>query len=183
MPRPMSRAQRRAAFLDAAAHLFDELDTWYEQHPDATFEELEAQARPQRRVLMGSTLALLINGRDCGMQLDPPACPACGVPVEFEGYRQRTVIGLEGDTRLERAYYTCPRCTKQTLFPLDAKLHLRHDHWSEGAARVAAREGLQAPSFALAAEAFRDAVGACTCGESVRRVTEGWGRQREAGRA
>ena len=69
------------------------------------------------------------------------------------------------------------------FFPLDAKLHLRHDHWSEGAARVAAREGLQAPSFALAAEAFRDAVGACACGESVRRVTEGWGRQREAGRA
>ena len=48
---------------------------------------------------------------------------------------------------------------------------------------MAAREGLQAPSVALAAEAFRDAVGACTCGESVRRVTEGWGRQREAGRA
>ena len=36
MPRPMSRAHRRAAFLDAA-QLFDELDTWYDQHPDATF--------------------------------------------------------------------------------------------------------------------------------------------------
>jgi hypothetical protein len=117
MPRPMSRAQRRAAFFDAAAQLFDQLDTWYEQHPDATFEEFEAQARPQRRALMGATLVLLINGRDCGMQLDPPPCPQCGVPCEFEGYRKRTVVGLEGDTRLERAYYTCPRCDKQTLFP------------------------------------------------------------------
>ena len=117
MPRPMSRAQRRAAFLDAAADLFDQLDTWYEQHPDATFEELEAQARPQRRALMGSTFALLINGRDCGMQLAPPPCPRCGTPFEFEGYRKRTVVGLEGDTRLDRAYYTCPRCEKQTLFP------------------------------------------------------------------
>jgi len=34
----------------------------------------------------------------------------------------------------------------------------------------------------LAAVAFTDAVGARTCGESVRRVTEGWGKQREAGR-
>jgi hypothetical protein len=42
---------------------------------------------------------------------------------------------------------------------------------------------LQAPSFARAADAFRDAVGTRTSGESVRRVTEGWGKQREAGRA
>ncbi len=69
------------------------------------------------------------------------------------------------------------------LFPLATKLRLRQAHWSEGAARVAAREGLQAPSFDLAADAFRDAVGARTSGESVRRVTEGWGKQREAGRA
>jgi hypothetical protein len=30
---------------------------------------------------------------------------------------------------------------------------------------------------------LRDAVGVRTSGESVRRVTEGWGKQREAGRA
>ena len=116
MPRPMSRVQRRASFLDAAAQFFDELDTWYDQHPDATFEELEARARPPRRSLMGTTLALLINGRDCGLQLDPPLCPQCSASFNFEGYRKRTVIGLEGDTQLERAYYTCPRCDKQTLF-------------------------------------------------------------------
>src|SRR5215210_6368088 len=117
MPRPMSRAQRRTAFFAAAAQFVDELETWYEQHPDATFADLEAHARPQRRLLMGATLALLINGCDCGMQVDPPACPHCGAPLDFEGYRTRTVVGLEGDTRLERAYYTCPRCDKQTLFP------------------------------------------------------------------
>ena len=42
---------------------------------------------------------------------------------------------------------------------------------------------MQAPSFARAADAFHDAVGARTSGESVRRVTEGWGKQREVGRA
>ena len=117
MPRQMSRAQRRAAYLDAAAAFFDTLEDWYDHHPEATFADLEAHARPQRRALLGTSLALLINGRDCGLQLDPPPCPQCGAPCKFEGYRARTVIGLEGDTRLERAYYTCPRCEKQTLFP------------------------------------------------------------------
>jgi hypothetical protein len=41
---------------------------------------------------------------------------------------------------------------------------------------------LQAPSFGLAATAFCDAVGTSISDESVRRITEGWGQQREVGR-
>ncbi len=117
MTRPLPRSQRRAAFLDAAAQLFDSLEDWYDQHPAASFGELEAEARRQRRRLMGPTLALLINGRDRGFQLEPPACPRCSQPMEFQAYRLRTVVGLEGDTRLHRAYYTCPTCPRATLFP------------------------------------------------------------------
>jgi len=35
----------------------------------------------------------------------------------FEGYRCWEVHGLEGDTILERAYYVCPECEGQTIFP------------------------------------------------------------------
>jgi len=63
-------------------------------------------------------------------------------------------------------------------------LRLRGDHWSEGAARVATRQGLQAKSFALAAAAYQDAVGGSMSEDSLRRVTQGWGQlveeQREA---
>lgn len=75
------------------------------------------------------------------------------------------------------------------FFPLDEKLQLREDHWSEGAARVAARHGLREPSFESAAEAYRDAVGGSISGSSVRRVTQGFGeklaekKQQEAERA
>ena len=117
MPRPLSRDQRRATFMQAAGQLFDILEDWYDQHPEATFGELEAEARHQRRRLMGSTLALLVNGRDRGLQVAAPTCPHCAQPMEFQGYRARTVVGLEGDTRLERAYYTCPRCPRTTRFP------------------------------------------------------------------
>ncbi len=65
------------------------------------------------------------------------------------------------------------------FFPLDQKLHLRGDHWSDGAARVATRQGLQAKSFALAAEAYTEAVGGTISADSLRRVTESWGTQVE----
>lgn len=77
--------------------------------------------------------------------------------------------------------------TSNRFFPLDEKLRLRTDHWSGGAARVAVRQGLQAKSFNLAAESFRDATGCSMSGEAMRQVTQGWGeavdkkRKEEAG--
>jgi hypothetical protein len=63
------------------------------------------------------------------------------------------------------------------FFPLDQKLRLRTDHWSDGAARVAARQGLMGKSFDRAAEAYREAVGGSMSGDSLRRITQGWGKQ------
>lgn len=62
---------------------------------------------------------------------------------------------------------------------MDQKLRLRRDHWSEGAARVAVEQGLQAKSFELASRAYSNAVGLHMSADSLRRVTEGWGRQVE----
>src|SRR3972149_2526002 len=56
------------------------------------------------------------------------------------------------------------------FFPLDVKLKLRADHWSEGAARVAVREGLQAKSFEKAAETYSDATGGSMSSDSMRRI-------------
>jgi hypothetical protein len=61
-------------------------------------------------------------------------------------------------------------------------LELRKDQWSEGAARVATRLGLQAASFDLGAAAYSEAVGSPISGDSVRRVCEKWGGQVEAAR-
>ena len=59
---------------------------------------------------------------------------------------------------------------------------MRADHWSEGAAQVAASEGLQAKSFARAAQSYQRAVGGGISAESVRQLTEGWGAACEARR-
>jgi hypothetical protein len=115
--RRLSRVERRSAFLAEAGQMFDGLEEWYDQHPTASFGEIEAEARQRRRELMGKGLAVLINGRDTGYQIAPPTCGECGKPMDFEDYRAKTVFGLEGDTALSRAYYVCPRCAGQTLSP------------------------------------------------------------------
>lgn len=118
MPRRMSREQRKAAFIELAEEKYEELESWYDDHPEASFEEIEAQAREKRRELMGEGLGILVNGRDSGYQMEGQVCEKCGAQMEYKGDRhRRTVRGLEGDTALERAYYVCPECEGATIFP------------------------------------------------------------------
>ena len=113
----MSRAERKAAFMKQAAEMFEELESWYDQNPAASFEEIEGRARQARRKMMGESLGVLINGRDVGKTAEAPTCKGCGQRMVFKDYRRRKIYGLEGETELERAYYVCGRCEKQTNFP------------------------------------------------------------------
>ena len=118
MPGRMSKAQRKAAFMELAEETYEELEAWYDAHPAASFEEIEAEARQKRRELMGAGLAILVNGRDSGYQLEGQVCAQCGAQMEYKGAQYaRKIRGLEGDTCLERAYYVCPQCSGETIFP------------------------------------------------------------------
>ena len=60
---------------------------------------------------MGAGLAILVNGRASGYQLEGQICSQCGGWMDYKGEKfTRTIHGLEGDTRLERAYYVCSKC-------------------------------------------------------------------------
>lgn len=113
----MNRVQREAAFLELAARMYSGLEDWYEEHPEASFGEIEEAARRLRREMMGEGLTVLINGRDRGFQLEAPQCEGCNRAMEFKGYRGWGISGLEGETGLMRAYYVCPECEGETLFP------------------------------------------------------------------
>ena len=117
MPRPMTRAERKAAFMKQAEEMFEELESWYDQNPEASFEEIEGQARQERRKLMGESLSIMINGRDVGKTEEAARCEQCGQRLKFNSYRPKTLYGIEGETTLERAYYICEVCEGQTLFP------------------------------------------------------------------
>lgn len=117
MTRPMARKERKAAFMKQAEQMFEELESWYDQNPTARFEEIEERARQARRKMMGQSLGIMINGRDVGKTDEAPKCQQCNQAMEFKDYRPKTMYGLEGETELERAYYVCQVCEKQTYFP------------------------------------------------------------------
>lgn len=117
MVRRLSREQREEAFVEAARQMYREMEAWYDEHETASFGEIEQELRQQRRQLMGRGQEILVNGRDQGMQVEGVMCPQCGEAMRCEGYRQRTVDGLEGESHLERAYYRCPLGCEESLFP------------------------------------------------------------------
>jgi len=137
MYRQMSRAQREAIFLEKTAQIYGALEDWYDQNPEASFGEIEAEARNLQRELIGMGLAVLINRRDTGYQLGAPPCSVCGQVMGFKGHRRwgispprpvlwpctgkRYSAGLEGETTLMQAYYVCPECKGETPFPPGSK--------------------------------------------------------------
>ena len=41
MPRPMSRENRKKAFMQEAEKLFEEMDNWYDDNPEASNSKYE----------------------------------------------------------------------------------------------------------------------------------------------
>lgn len=109
--------QRKEAYLQEAEKMFMNMESWYDDHPSASLEEIEAELRRHRRELMGKSLELIVNGRDEG-KTNELTCPSCQRKMKYKGMREKSIYGIEGDTKLKRAYYTCPTgCPQKGVFP------------------------------------------------------------------
>ena len=116
MTQRLTSEQACTAFMESAGELWEELNHWYQQHPEATFKDIEFHLRKLRRSLMGQAISSMVAQGDLGATPEPPSCEECGTEMQFKGYADKEVEGLEGDGRLSRAYYVCPACGAG-LFP------------------------------------------------------------------
>lgn len=89
---------------------------WREAHPRATLAEIEEEAGKVRREMMGEVMERVMEWTGRGYEVEGVRCEACGEEMKFQGYRENGVQTMEGEVRIPRAYYYCPRC-KRGVFP------------------------------------------------------------------
>ena len=97
MTRPITQAKRKEAFMKEAEGMFEKLEKWYDENPAASFEEIEKKARQARRELMGSTLGIMINGRDVGKTKERPNCQECGQEIVLVQRQMDKGLKKEGE--------------------------------------------------------------------------------------
>ncbi len=112
----LSQSEARQAYMAEAAALWDKYNAWYDAHPDATFDEMEAEIGKEGRAYLGQLVALTLQRGDLGAKPEAPRCEQCGGEMVFRGYPQKGVQGLKVELRVGRAYYVCPTC-EAGLFP------------------------------------------------------------------
>lgn len=106
----LTRAEAKKKFMERAEELWEDFSEWYQDNPEATFDEIEAELGKRRREVVGEFVQLSLRQGDLGAEAEPPNCDQCGKPMAFQGYRKRKVHGLEVDAEIPRAYYHCSTC-------------------------------------------------------------------------
>jgi YgiT-type zinc finger domain-containing protein len=97
-----------------------DLETWREQHPKATFREIEGEIDQRLSGLRAKMLSDTANSSaaaewERGAQA--VICPQCGVALEKKGKKKRKLETRGGRAvELEREYGVCPKCG-QGIFP------------------------------------------------------------------
>ena len=103
-------SEARGEFLRRSEELWDEFNVWYQGHPEATFDEMEAELGKRRRGILGDFVELGLRQGDLGATAEAPSCKECGQGMVFKGYPKKEIHGLEADAKIPRAYYVCPTC-------------------------------------------------------------------------
>ena len=88
---------------------------WRQQHPKATFREIEAEIDERLGVLRAKMIS---DAAISSAQMSEVAyCPTCGVKLERKGKKKRKLSTRGGqEVGLEREYEVCPR-RGQGIFP------------------------------------------------------------------
>jgi hypothetical protein len=95
---------------------------WRQQHPRATFQEMESSldmqlARLRAQILQDLALSSPSADLPTMPESERPRCAACGTRLEAQGRQTRTLLTEHDQTiELSRSYATCPECGAG-LFP------------------------------------------------------------------
>ncbi len=93
---------------------------WRQQHPQATFREIETEVDERLAVMrarMLSDTAMMSKATEWETSGNVPVCPECGTKLEKKGKRKRHMQTRGGQgIELDREYGRCPKCG-EGIFP------------------------------------------------------------------
>ena len=167
--------QAAALAGEVVAGLAEGLAREWETLMTADLGRIEGCLQGVLRVVGGVLVAGLARRRLAALAGTQARCPRCGGGVRLvAGARPRALVGLVGEVRLRRPWYQCIVC-RRGYAPLDAAWGLGAGAVTPGLARVAGRDGLEAP-FGQGADLLAENLGVRLAEETVRRLTEALGQ-------
>jgi YgiT-type zinc finger domain-containing protein len=116
----MKRGEVQANWSGLSEGIMQGIADWREQHPRATFREIEAEIDKrlsELRAKMLSDTALASVQAEWESGASGVVCPQCGEKLEKKGKKKRK-LETQGGRQVEliREYGVCPKCG-QGIFP------------------------------------------------------------------
>jgi hypothetical protein len=90
---------------------------WSKEHPERTFDDIEAFVLKVRRQIGQEMAAALCEEQEAARPVPGPKCPKCGREMHYKGEHRRTIGSLVSDVKIERSYYHCEHCKDKGIFP------------------------------------------------------------------
>jgi hypothetical protein len=112
----MSRDTSQGAWQERGLDVLTGMREWRQQHPKATFREIEAALDERLSRLRAQMLQDLAQESTAAHwsqlpESSAPSCPTCGTPLVARGMHRRRIQTSGGrEVELERPYGTCPNC-------------------------------------------------------------------------
>jgi len=112
-----SQAERKAALLQHAEQMVDDLLAWEAEHPRPNLTEIEDIVLALRK-RMGEQLAQsVVDAQAARAPIPGPACPTCGREMHAKSRKRRRVESRAGSLPWERTYFYCDHCRRGSFPP------------------------------------------------------------------
>ena len=122
MSKKLTPERRQALKEKLIASLEEQVEAyldWYDDTEDLKFRDVEKQVLEIRKG-MGAQLAEIIVAAEATTMGTGMRCPVCGGKLRTKGKKEKVVVSLAGEVKVERNYYYCPHC-QRGFFPLGPK--------------------------------------------------------------
>lgn len=112
----LTRAAKKAALMQRAEALIEQMLTWTETTPQPNLTQIEDLALDLRQQFGQALSESAIASQETVAPLALPACPQCGKTMRPKATKHKTVVARVGNLKLARRHFYCPAC-KRGFFP------------------------------------------------------------------